>query len=150
MTIATTFDPWASVRDVLHARGMRWTPQRRTLIEVLSKTDGHVGGAELVERCRAIDPTTTPSTVYRTLDVLEELGLIRHGHGADGREEFHVLPSGDHGHLHCRSCGQTWELTRGDARAMVDGLRSARGFQVDLSHVTIVGRCADCAAMPSG
>ena len=67
-------------------------------------TDGHVTGSELVERCREVDPATTPSTVYRTLDVLEELGLVRHGHGADGREEFHVLPEVEHGHLHCAGC----------------------------------------------
>jgi Fur family transcriptional regulator, ferric uptake regulator len=146
MTSATQADPWGSIRDLLHARGMRWTPQRRTLIEVLSKADGHVGGADLVERCRAVDPTTTPSTVYRTLDVLEDLGFIRHGHGADGREEFHVLPTRDHGHLHCDTCGQTWELGIGEAQGMVDGLRNGRGFEVDLSHVTIVGRCVVCAA----
>ena len=146
MTSTTTFDPWASVRDLLHASGMRWTPQRRTLIEVLAETAGHVGGAELVERCRAVDPTTTPSTVYRTLDVLEDLGLIRHGHGADGREEFHVLPARVHGHLHCAGCGETWELSLGEARGLVDALHGGRGFEVDLSHVTIVGRCADCAS----
>ena len=56
------------------------------------ETEGHVTGAELVERCRRRDPATTPSTVYRTLDVLEELGIVRHGHGPDGREEYHVLP----------------------------------------------------------
>ena len=83
---------WGGVPDRLRARGLRWTPQRRILVEVLSKTDGHVTGAELVERCRAIDLGTIPSTVYRTLDVLEELGIIRHSHGADGREEFHVQP----------------------------------------------------------
>ena len=93
---------WSSVRDRLHARGLRWTPQRRTLIEVLSRTDGHVTGAELIERCREMDPATTPSTVYRTLDVLEGLGLVSHSHGVDGREEFHVLPVAIHGHLHCR------------------------------------------------
>jgi len=66
---------WSSVRQRLHDLGLRWTPQRRTLIEVLSQADGHVTGAELVERCRELDPETTPSTVYRTLDVLEDLGL---------------------------------------------------------------------------
>ena len=49
---------WGDVRDLLRARGLRWTPQRRTLIEVPSQTDGHVTGAELVERCRAVDPET--------------------------------------------------------------------------------------------
>ena len=72
------------------------------LVEVLSEVDGHVTGAELVERCRMRDPDTIPSTVYRTLDVLEELGVIRHSHGADGREEFHVLPAAEHAHLYCR------------------------------------------------
>ncbi|HYO44797.1 MAG TPA: Fur family transcriptional regulator, partial [Candidatus Limnocylindrales bacterium] len=100
--------PWGDVRERLHARGLRWTPQRRVLIEVLSRADGHVTGAELVERCRQVDPATTPSTVYRTLDVLEELGIVRHAHGADGREEFHVLPQSDHGHLHCLGCRETW------------------------------------------
>ncbi len=137
---------WADVRDRLRARGLRWTPQRRTLVEVLSRTDGHITGSELVERCRALDPATIPSTVYRTLDVLEDLGLIRHGHGADGREEFHVLPAGEHGHLHCESCGQTWEIDADEADAMVRSVAARRGFAVDLSHVTIVGTCAECRA----
>jgi Fur family ferric uptake transcriptional regulator len=137
---------WDGVRDALHARGLRWTPQRRTLIEVLSRTDGHVTGAELVERCRELDPATTPSTVYRTLDVLEDLGLVRHHHGADGREEFHVQPLADHGHLHCRSCGKSWEISAAEAAALVGALRDGRGFAVDLSHVTVTGRCAACIA----
>ena len=137
---------WDGVRDALHARGLRWTPQRRTLIEVLSRTDGHVTGAELVERCRELDPTTIPSTVYRTLDVLEDLGLVRHNHGADGREEFHVQPLADHGHLHCRSCGASWEILAREADAIAGALDAGRGFAVDPSHITITGRCAACAA----
>jgi Fur family transcriptional regulator, ferric uptake regulator len=137
---------WDGVRDALHARGLRWTPQRRTLIEVLSRTDGHVTGAELIERCREVDPTTIASTVYRTLDVLEDLGLIRHHHGAGGREEFHVQPLADHGHLHCRRCGGSWEIGAGEAAALVEALRIGRGFAVDLSHLTVTGRCAACLA----
>lgn len=136
---------WEAVRDRLRARGLRWTPQRRTLIEVLARTDGHVTGAELVERCREVDPATIPSTVYRTLDVLEDLGLVRHAHGADGREEFHVLPATEHGHLHCSGCGGSWEIGADEASALVDTLRAVRRFEVDLSHVTIVGQCAGCA-----
>ena len=119
---------WAGVRDLLRARGLRWTPQRRTLIEVLSHADGHVTGADLVERCRALDATTTPSTVYRTLDVLEELGLLRHSHGADGREEFHVQPEAAHGHLHCIGCGTTWEIAADEAAALVSTLERQRAF----------------------
>ncbi len=135
---------WDSVRDRLHDRGLRWTPQRRVLVAVLAETRGHVTGAELVERCRERDPATIPSTVYRTLDVLEDLGIVRHGHGPDGREEYHVLPDAIHGHLHCKACGSTWELEATDVTALVRALDDEHGFEVDLSHVTIVGRCRRC------
>jgi Fur family transcriptional regulator, ferric uptake regulator len=137
--------PWQGIRDRLHARGLRWTPQRRVLIDVLSRSDGHVTGAELVERCREADPSTVPSTVYRTLDVLEELGIVRHAHGVDGREEFHVLPAAEHGHLHCSGCRETWEIDEAEARALVGAMRAERGFRVDLSHLSVSGLCAACA-----
>ena len=102
-------------------------------------------GAELIERCRELDPATTPSTVYRTLDVLEELGIVRHAHGADGREEFHVLPESDHGHLHCLGCRETWEIGVREAEALVATLQAERGFSVELSHLSISGLCRGCA-----
>jgi Fur family ferric uptake transcriptional regulator len=134
----------ASARAQLRERGMRWTPQRRALIEVLLVSDGHLSGAELVERCRALDPETTPSTVYRTLDALEEIGLVRHSHGHDGREEFHVRPRTEHGHLRCEVCGSTWEIDTDEARRLTSALVRSRGFALNLSHLTIVGRCAAC------
>jgi Fur family ferric uptake transcriptional regulator len=135
---------WVTIADEFRSRGLRWTPQRRALLGVLAETDGHVTGAELVERCRRRDPSTIPSTVYRTLDVLEQLGVVRHGHGADGQEEYHVLPEGEHGHLHCRLCGATWEIRPQEAAAIVDSFEQDRGFAVDISHVTIVGLCPAC------
>lgn len=146
MDVESLPEPWSSVSDRLRRRGLRWTPQRRTVIEVLAGADGHVTGAELVERCRARDASTIPSTVYRTLDVLEELGLVRHGHDPNGREEFHVLPAAEHGHLHCRECGSTWEVGEERAASIAAALRGADGFEVDIGHVTLVGRCADCVA----
>lgn len=143
-TIEDPHGAWAAVREQLHARGLRWTPQRRVVINVLSRSDGHVTGAELVERCRALDPATTPSTVYRTLDVLEELGIVRHAHGANGREEFHVLPEADHGHLHCLGCQETWEIGEREAAALVRALAEERGFIVELSHLSVSGLCRDC------
>jgi Fur family transcriptional regulator, ferric uptake regulator len=140
--------PWAAIPGQLRARGLRWTPQRRILVEVLSEVDGHVTGAELVERCRMRDPDTIPSTVYRTLDVLEELGVIRHSHGADGREEFHVLPAAEHAHLYCRVCGGSWELSSDDPTVVtaVGAVRTGHGFQVDVPHLTLTGVCAVCRA----
>jgi Fur family ferric uptake transcriptional regulator len=139
-----TSDRWAEVRQGLRARGLRWTPQRRVVLEVLAGFDGHVTGADLVDGCRALDPTTTPSTVYRTLDVLEELGVVSHSHGREGRQEFHVNAAADHGHLVCSRCGRSWELAPAEAALIVDRLRAMRGFEVDVAHLSIEGRCADC------
>lgn len=134
----------AAVREQLRARGLRWTPQRRTVIEVLQSSRGHITGAELVERCREQDAATIPSTVYRTLDVLEEIGLLRHGHGPDGREEFHVSAEPEHGHLHCAACGASWEVGSDEAHAVRAAFEASHGFEVDLSHLTVMGRCRAC------
>jgi len=139
-------DRWSEVPARLRARGLRWTPQRRVLLGVLAKVDGHVTGAELVEGCRAVDPSTTPSTVYRTLDVLEELGIVSHSHGPGGRQEFHVGPEADHAHLVCRSCGARRELARHEVQGLADDVLLRHGFDVDIEHLTIEGRCADCRA----
>jgi Fur family ferric uptake transcriptional regulator len=146
MTVGSSLqDQWNTLSDELRQRGLRWTTQRETVIAVLAEVDGHVTGAELVERCRARDPGTTPSTVYRTIAVLEDLGLVRHGHGADGREQYHVLPQPEHGHLHCSACGATWEIGADRAAAVAAALRREDGFEVDIGHVTLVGRCRECA-----
>jgi Fur family transcriptional regulator, ferric uptake regulator len=138
-------DPWVAAADQMRARGLRWTSRRRAVVDVLSDASGHLTGAEIVERCRQRDHRTVPSTVYRTLDVLEELGLVRHGHGADGREEYHVRPADEHGHLYCEGCGRRWDLPGEDLAGLIAGLSTSRGFEVDVSHVAIVGRCAECA-----
>ena len=142
--VGSTNAAWARIREQLRERGLRWTPQRRLILDVLEATDGHITGAELVDRCRARDPDTTPSTVYRTLDVLEDLGYLRHSHSAAGREEFHVLPGEEHAHLQCRSCGRTWEIEPDDAAAIVSPIRVRLGFDPDVGHLTISGTCAEC------
>lgn len=148
--VGSTSPSHAAVREHFRRAGMRWTPQRRLILEVLEATDGHVTGSELVDRCRTQDPETTPSTVYRTLRVLEELGVVQHAHGADGREEFHVRPAEAHGHLHCGGCGASWEINAQDAEETVRSFRNRLGFEIDLSHLSVGGRCAACVGRASG
>ncbi len=135
---------WDSVHGELRARGLRGTPQRRLILDVLASTTGHVTGAQVLERCQTRDPETQPSTVYRTLDVLEELGYLDHSHGPDGREEFHVLPVREHAHLRCEQCGGTWEMDAATAGRIVDDVARDRDFRVHLGHLTVAGVCADC------
>jgi Fur family ferric uptake transcriptional regulator len=142
----STNGPWPQIRDELRVRGLRWTPQRRLILDALAESRGHVTASEIVERCRARDPETTPSTVYRTLDVLEDLGYLHHSHGADGREEYHVLPGAEHAHLQCIRCGGSWEVPAAETSGLVGELARSRGFAVDVGHLTIAGTCATCAA----
>lgn len=137
------------IREQLRERGMRWTPQRRSILEVLGETHGHVTAGELVERCRAQNPDVTPSTVYRTLDTLEDLGLVIHSHGPDGREEYHVGPDSEHAHLQCDTCGRSWELGATETSPLAEQLRHGRGFEIAVTHLTITGRCAGCEALAS-
>lgn len=136
--------PWDEIPGRLRATGMRWTPQRRNLVGVLQAIEGHVSAAELIERCRAADSTTTPSTVYRTLDILEDLGVVCHGHASDGREEYHVLPQAPHGHFYCDGCRAVLEIRDEVAQEVVRLLEARLGFEIDLSHVTLSGRCRVC------
>jgi Fur family ferric uptake transcriptional regulator len=140
--------PWPDIRAELRTRGLRWTPQRKLILEVLGDARGHVTGSVIVDRCRERDPGTTPSTVYRTLDVLEELGYLHHSHGPDGREEFHVLPAAEHAHLQCVACGGSWEVDPAETASLVADLERGRRFRVDIGHLTIAGHCAECAAEP--
>jgi Fur family transcriptional regulator, ferric uptake regulator len=143
-------DPWPDIRSELHQRGLRWTPQRKLILDVLADTRGHVTGSDIVERCRAREQETTPSTVYRTLAVLEALGYLHHSHGADGREEFHVLPAIEHAHLQCVRCGGSWEIARSETASLIAELERGRRFRVDVGHLTIAGRCAACSAADEG
>ena len=150
MTRGRQAPPWDRVPERLRQRGLRWTLQRATLLTVLEATEGHVTGSQLVEKCREIEPATTPSTVYRTLDVLESIGVISHSHGLDGREEYHVQADVQHGHLVCSICGSDEDLPADEASAFVAALRRDRGFTVQIDHLTVTGRCRACSRTARG
>ena len=137
--------PWDGVADRLRASGLRWTPQRRTLVEVLREHEGHVTATELIARCRERDRTTTPSTVYRTLDVLEDFGLVRHGHAAGRPRGVPRSAGAGPRPSPLRRLRRDLGDQAGDGRRR-SSTRSRRdlGFAVDLSHVTISGRCRSC------
>jgi Fe2+ or Zn2+ uptake regulation protein len=144
MTTPVTSALAARLQAAVKARGQRWTEQRQLIADVLAASDGHATGAELVERVRAEDPSATPSTVYRTLDLLEELGFARHHHGVDGRETYHLEEVLPHGHLHCHTCGAEVELDATAAAPILAAIERATGFAADLDHLALQGRCASC------
>jgi Fur family transcriptional regulator, ferric uptake regulator len=137
---------WRDVAALLRRRHHRLTPQRRAVVEAMAAFEGHVSASQLVERCLERDPAFVPSTVYRTLDLLEELGLVTHIHDADGREEFQPTSKEPHAHLICRRCGHTQELPAAEINDLLGRVQRDHDFAVDVGHLAIFGVCDECAA----
>jgi Fur family transcriptional regulator, ferric uptake regulator len=92
------------------------------------------------------------STVYRTLELLEQLGLVTHTHLDHGAPRYHLAAEAEHVHLVCRQCEQVTEVDKSAAAPLVAALEQSEGFQTDVGHLTIYGLCAACQAVsrPSG
>jgi len=136
----------------LRRNGLRMTPQRLMILEVLEESTGHIAPEDVYRRVHARYPMINRSTVYRTLDVLEELGMIRHGHVADGAARYHLARDVHHLHLVCHRCGGAIEvddLSVGTSFSRT--LEEQFGFRADLTHFPISGLCRECAeaSMPS-
>ena len=84
------------------------------------------------------------STVYRTLELLEELGLVRHAHLTDRAPTYHSTATTNHVHLVCRGCGQVTEISPDVIEPMVRTLHDDHGFTTDVGHLTIFGTCRSC------
>jgi|ERR687895_1263441 Fur family ferric uptake transcriptional regulator len=134
-----------NVLDRLRSRGHRMTPQRRAIVEEIMRTPGHIAPGDVVHRVRQSLPGTNPSTVYRTLDLLEELGIVSHAHFEEGAE-YHHFDDRSHVHLVCSSCGRSQSLEATEAEPLVRHIEGRSGFSPDFTHFAISGLCSRCRA----
>ncbi|MDX6209255.1 MAG: Fur family transcriptional regulator, ferric uptake regulator, partial [Frankiales bacterium] len=93
----------------LRARGYRLTPQRQLVLEAVDRL-GHATPDELVVEVRKTAGGVNISTVYRTLELLEGLGLVTHAHLGHGAPTYHAVTGNEHVHLVCRSCEHVDEV----------------------------------------
>jgi Fur family ferric uptake transcriptional regulator len=135
----------AELRAQLHAHGLRATSQR-TLVLRAVRTLRHATPETISTQVRQVDPGLNPSTVYRTLELFERIGLVRHTHLGPGAATYHSAE--DHGHLHlvCEVCGSVDEVPSAIAAQLVGSLEATNGFQPDVEHMAITGTCAACSA----
>lgn len=129
----------------LRARGYRLTPQRQLVLAAVRKL-GHSTPDEVAAQVKRKAPAVNVSTVYRTLDLLEELGLVTHTHLGHGAPTYHPADENDHLHLVCRECGRVQQVGTEIAAPLVGSLKAVHGFEVDVTHVAVQGRCAECAS----
>jgi Fur family ferric uptake transcriptional regulator len=128
----------------LRARGYRLTPQRQLVLEAVGAL-GHGTPEEIVTEVRRTAAAVNISTVYRNLELLEELGLVRHTHLGHGAPTYSVADDDDHVHLVCRECGTVEEASRDLVAGVVDDLARAKGFTVDIGHFALFGTCRACS-----
>jgi Fur family ferric uptake transcriptional regulator len=129
----------------LRDRGLRATPQRRHVLEAVDAL-GHATPEQVCEHVQRRDADVSLATVYRTLELLEELGLVTHAHLEHGAPTYHSVRSREHLHLVCRSCGRVQEADARHGHALAAALEAERGFLTDVRHLALHGLCADCAA----
>lgn len=84
------------------------------------------------------------STVYRTLELLEELGLVKHAHLGHGPPNYHLAAEAEHIHLVCRGCDNVQDVDPRAASGLADVLERDFGFETDVHHLTVYGKCKDC------
>jgi Fur family transcriptional regulator, ferric uptake regulator len=123
--------------------GGRLTASRRAVVEALLAGNHHVTADEIVARVAKQHPEVHRSTVYRTLERLEEVGVITHVHLGHGPSTFHLVTRPHH-HAVCSACGAVVEVPFGALDSLADQLRDEHGFELSPQHFALSGRCRNC------
>ena len=129
--------------EVLKTKGFRMTPQRRAIVSEIMRAQGHISPAAIARKVQQRMPGVNPSTVYRTISMLEDVGILSHAH-LEGGPEYHLADEPEHVHLVCSGCGDTDDLSMTEAKSLLDLVKKHRGFAPDLTHFAISGLCAKC------
>jgi len=130
----------ADLAGALRARGLRLTAQREHVFQAVRRL-GHATPEQISEAVPGVDLTT----VYRTLDLLEELDLVKHAHLGHGAPAYRPADD-DHIHVVCHVCGTVIDAPPDLVDALARRLQEEQNFTLDRSHFTVFGRCASCVA----
>ena len=135
--------------EQLRARGYRVTPQRQLVLEAVARLD-HATPEEIGAQVQQTARGVNISTIYRTLELLEQIGMVTHTHLGHGAPTYHLASSSGHVHLVCRDCGRVTEISPEAIRPLITTLEDQHGFETDVGHLTVFGRCAECRAAGNG
>lgn len=131
--------------STIRQRGRNLTPQRRGVLNVIAHSHDHLTPVAIYERVRHEQPGIGMVTIYRTLDLLAELGLICKVH-AEGNCRSYLMrrPSGHHHHLACSNCGTVVDFTGCDLSELEQRLSHETGFEMEGHLLEFSGHCPDC------
>jgi len=129
----------------LSEQGYRLTPQRMLVLSAIENSHDHISAEEIYAQVVAKYPYVNISTVYRTLELLNRLGLVTETDLGGGRVRYHPAGKGHHHHLVCQECGKVIDLDETVLYPLKKVLLREYKFSADLRHLGIFGRCADCS-----
>src|ERR1700747_3201034 len=122
----------------LRASGYRVTPQRQLVLEAVTKLN-HASPEEIFAEVQQTAQGVNVSTISRTLELLEQLGLVTHTHLGHGAPRYHLAAESQHVHLVCSDCGQVTEVGPEEVSPLVTALAGKYGFETDVGHLTVFG-----------
>jgi Fur family transcriptional regulator, ferric uptake regulator len=140
----TMTDESEDLRSKLRGSGYRLTPQRELILDAVD-TLGHATPDEVLAEVRKSSSALNISTVYRTLEVLEQLGLVRHAHLSDRAPTYHSIRDHEHFHLVCRNCHKVISVGPDVLKPLLARLDADFAFTADVGHLTVFGTCKDCS-----
>ena len=133
-----------NMTDALSQRGYRMTPQRMMIVASIESAENHISAEDIFRQVVAKYPNVNVSTVYRTLELLEKLGLVTKTEMGVGHIVYHPLEKGHHHHLICRECGNVVNLDESVLTPLKESLQQNYQFTAELRHLGIMGLCAEC------
>jgi Fur family ferric uptake transcriptional regulator len=128
----------------LKERGLRVTPQRAIILEAIEELSGHITAEDIFAVVQRTSSYISLATVYRTLDLLKELGLITEADMGTGTAHYAPISHGPHHHAVCRKCNRSFELSPDLFEPIEKALLSDHDFIADANHMVIFGWCRDC------
>jgi len=130
--------------QTLKEKGYKLTPQRVMVLEILHEAEEHITAPEIYTRIRVKYSGINKSTVYRTLELLKETGLVAETRFGEDKLYYHHAEKGHHHHLVCQKCGQVIDFDENLLLTLKDALRQEHNFEADLRHLAIFGHCLRC------
>lgn len=131
---------------MLRERGLRLTPQREIVLKVLHDLDGLTTVEEVFDEVSAINPSVDISTVYRTLDLLDELGMISISDLGDGQKRYELVGVHQPNHfMLCTNCHQLVRIDQGELDSLIEHFRQTHGFVIETHSITFRGLCKKCS-----
>lgn len=129
----------------LRQAGQRVTSQRLVILAAL-RPDEHVSADEVLARVERQLPAMNRSTVYRTLELFRDLGLVSETDLGGGVRQYEIIEEQRHHHLICHGCGAITEFDDGLVAALRQALYEDHQFVATVDHLAVFGWCAACAA----